>query len=240
MARRIDTTSQPFLRNSTGVCPMSYVEALDHVVQTVISPAARDTDQLARFPRAALDSLGQAGLLGLLSPAETGGMGLGLADAAQVVERIARECPSTAMVVTMHYTAAVLIEKYGPPDVRRAIAEGRHLTTLAWSETGTRSHFWAPVGTAQPDDHGFVLNGSKTMVTSAQEADSYVWSSRPRLRPKAQARSGWSTAACPGSIARNPSTASDCAATRPRRSARTTCALRPAPCSARMAEASTS
>jgi alkylation response protein AidB-like acyl-CoA dehydrogenase len=160
---------------------MSYVEALDYVVHTVISPAARETDQLARFPRAALDAFGKAGLLGLLSPAEAGGMGLGLADAAQVVECIARECPSTAMVMTMHYTAAVLIEKYGPKDVRRAIAEGRHLTTLAWSETGTRSHFWAPVGTAQSDDNGFVLNGSKTMVTSALEADSYVWSSQPAL-----------------------------------------------------------
>lgn len=159
---------------------MSYVETLDHVVHTTISPAARDTDRLALFPRAAVDALGKAGLLGLISSAEVGGMGLGLADASLVIERIARECPSTAMVVTMHYTATVLIEKYGPPDVRRAIAEGSHLATLARSETGTRSHFWAPLGTAQPDDaDGYVLNGSKTMVTSAQEADSYIWSSRP-------------------------------------------------------------
>jgi hypothetical protein len=36
---------------------MSYVESLDHVVRTVIFPAARDTDQLARFARAAVDAL---------------------------------------------------------------------------------------------------------------------------------------------------------------------------------------
>ncbi|MEJ0004194.1 MAG: acyl-CoA dehydrogenase family protein [Pararobbsia sp.] len=160
---------------------MSYIEVLEPVVRTVISPAALDVDQSARFPRAAIDALGETGLLGLLSATVAGGMGLGLAEAAQVVERIARACPSTAMVVTMHYAGTALIEKYGPPETRRAIAEGRHLTTLAWSETGTRSHFWAPVGTARPDGEGFVLDGSKSMVTSAQQADSYVWSSLPAL-----------------------------------------------------------
>lgn len=158
---------------------MPYAEALNHVIQTVIVPAARDTDEHGRFPRAAIDALGKTGLLGLLSSTEVGGLGLGLADASRVIERIARDCPSTAMVLTMHYTATALVEKYGPEDVRRSIAQGDHLTTLAWSETGSRSHFWAPVGTAQPDGGDIVLNGSKSMVTSAQEADSYIWSSLP-------------------------------------------------------------
>ncbi|TCK84312.1 acyl-CoA dehydrogenase family protein [Paraburkholderia sp. BL9I2N2] len=158
---------------------MAHIDALNRIVSTVISPVSRDIDQLANFPRAALDALGQSGLLGLFSAPEVGGMGLGLDEASQVVECIAQECPSTAMVLTMHYVGSVLIEKYGPVDVRRAIAEGRHLTTLAWSEPGSRSHFWAPLGTARPDGNGVVLNGSKSMVTSAGEADSYIWSSRP-------------------------------------------------------------
>lgn len=158
---------------------MSYLEVLEPLVSTLIAPEAAQTDQLARFPRAAVDALGEAGLLGLISAEEVGGMGLGVAQACRVVERIARDCPSTAMVVTMHYAGASLIEKYGPVDIRRAIARGEHLTTLAWSEAGSRSHFWAPVGTARADGDDFVLSGSKSMVTSASEADSYVWSSRP-------------------------------------------------------------
>ena len=97
-----------------------------------------------------------------------------------MVERIARDCPSTAMVLTMHYAGTVLIEKYGQEDVRRAIAAGRHVTTLAWSEAGSRSHFWAPVSTAVADGAEHVLlDARKSMVTSAQQVDSYVWSSRP-------------------------------------------------------------
>jgi alkylation response protein AidB-like acyl-CoA dehydrogenase len=158
---------------------MSHLDLLEPIVRDLVAPAAADTDREARFPRAAIDALANAGLLGLVSAKDVGGLGLGLAEAAQAVERVARDCPSTAMVLTMHYAGTVLIEKYGPRAVREAIARGRHLTTLAWSETGSRSHFWAPVGSARRDGEEVVLDGHKSMVTSAGEADSYVWSSRP-------------------------------------------------------------
>lgn len=158
---------------------MRFLQALEPIVRDIIAPAAAETDREARFPRQALDALGAAGLLGLVSSPEVGGQSLGLAEAAQVVQRIAQDCPATAMVLTMHYAGTVLIEKYGPPQVRQAIAAGRHITTLAWSEMGTRSHFWAPVGTARREGDQVVLDGFKSMVTSAVEADSYVWSSRP-------------------------------------------------------------
>ena len=48
----------------------------------------------------------------------------------------------------MHYAGTAVIEAHGPRDVRKAIAAGQHLTTLAFSEAGSRSHFWAPLSTA--------------------------------------------------------------------------------------------
>jgi alkylation response protein AidB-like acyl-CoA dehydrogenase len=73
-----------------------------------------------------------------------------------------------------------VIEAYGPREVRAAIARGEHLTTLAFSEAGSRSHFWAPLSTAASNGNGHVrLDAHKSMATSAGEVDSYVWSSRP-------------------------------------------------------------
>ena len=158
---------------------MTYLEKLDSIILDIIEPAAIAIDRDGVFPRAAIRALGEAGLLGLTCAAEVGGMGQGLVEAAQVVERIAQVCPSTAMVVTMHFCATSVIEKFGTETLRREVAAGRHLSTLAWSETGSRSHFWAPVGTAVSDSNGYLLDGAKTMVTSAVEADSYIWSSRP-------------------------------------------------------------
>src|SRR6185369_10042620 len=56
---------------------------------------------------------------------------------------------------------------------------GRHLTTLAFSESGSRSHFWSPLSTSRRVEGGIGLDARKSWVTSAHHADSYVWSSRP-------------------------------------------------------------
>jgi len=65
-----------------------------------------------------------------------------------VVEQIGKYCASTAMIVCMHYAATAVIEAYGPRAIREAIASGTHVSTLAFSEAGSRSHFWAPISTA--------------------------------------------------------------------------------------------
>jgi alkylation response protein AidB-like acyl-CoA dehydrogenase len=82
-------------------------------------------------------------------------------------------------VLSMHYAAAAVIEAHGPKAVRELIAAGKHLSTLAFSERGSRSHFWAPVSTASSHNGSVQLDAKKGWVTSAGEADSYVWSSRP-------------------------------------------------------------
>ena len=153
--------------------------ALASVVDEVVAPNATSVDQQGTFPRQAVTELGKAGILGLLSSAEVGGPGGDLRSASRVVERLAGACGSTAMVVMMHYAATSVIEAHGPEGVRREIAAGRHLSTLAFSEEGSRSHFWVPMGTAVADGADVRLDGRKSWVTSAGQADSYVWSSRP-------------------------------------------------------------
>ncbi len=159
--------------------PAEFRPALATVIATVIAPAAAEIDRTGAFPRAAITALGEAGILGLFSSTDVGGGGGSLADVAEVVERIAGACGSTAMVVLMHYAAVAVLEPYGPREVREAIARGEHLSSLAFSEAGSRSHFWAPMSTAIADGDEVRLDATKSWVTSAGEADSYVWSSRP-------------------------------------------------------------
>jgi alkylation response protein AidB-like acyl-CoA dehydrogenase len=148
-------------------------------VAAVVATNAAEGDRTAAFPTKNLEALAASGLLGLVSAASVGGKGLGLAEAARVVERLARECGSTAMIVCMHYCATAVLEAHGPKDIRAAIAAGKHLSTLAFSEAGSRSQFWAALGTAQPDGAQVRLTAKKSWVTSAHHADSYVWSSKP-------------------------------------------------------------
>jgi alkylation response protein AidB-like acyl-CoA dehydrogenase len=154
-----------------------YEKAIESVAAIVATHAAAVDG--GAFPEAALRAMRESRLLGLVSAKAVGGAGFGLAEAAQVVERLARECGSTAMVVCMHYCAAATIEAHGPEPIRRAIAAGEHLSTLAFSEPGSRSQFWASLNTAVADGDHVRITGKKGWVTSAHRADSYVYSTRP-------------------------------------------------------------
>ena len=125
-------------------------------------------------PRAAIDALAEAGVLGLPVAQPAGGGG-GLADAVVVVRSLAEACGSTAMVVLMDYAATSVLNEFGPEKVREAIGSGRHLSTLAFSEAVSRSHFWAPLGTATAAGSMVRLDAGKSWITAAGEADSYVW-----------------------------------------------------------------
>jgi alkylation response protein AidB-like acyl-CoA dehydrogenase len=151
---------------------VQHLDALQRVIEEVVAPAAPRIDAEGEYPRAALDALGEAGILGLASSQEVGGLGLGLAEAAAVIEQLAGACGSTAMVMMMHFSAVAMIEAHGPDDVRKEIAAGRHVSTLAFSETGSRSQFWAPLGTATRDGDAIRLDASKSWVTSAGQANS--------------------------------------------------------------------
>ncbi len=162
----------------------SYLDALKRVIDEVVAPGAAPVDADGAFPRAQLDALGAAGILALTVPAACGGGGAGLREAAVVTRELGSVCGSTAMVVAMHYSAVAGLVAAGDKDTLVAIAAGTHLSTLAFSEVGSRSHFWAPMSTAvlSPDGATVRLGAFKSWVTSAGQADSYVWSSRPLFR----------------------------------------------------------
>ena len=145
-----------------------------------IAAHAADVDREARFPTEAVEALRDAGLLAIGIPERFGGPGGAPTEIAAAIEAVASACGSTGMVYTMHVVAAQTLAALTPEDdgpkaaALRAIAAGEHLTTIAFSEKGSRSHFWAQVSRAEADGDGVRFDADKSWVTSAAEADSYV------------------------------------------------------------------
>ncbi|HEY2062372.1 MAG TPA: acyl-CoA dehydrogenase family protein [Amycolatopsis sp.] len=154
-------------------------EEIARVVAGVVAPAAAGGDRLARFPRAAVNTLGRKGVLGMTASRRLGGGGRGLAEAARVVEQVARVCGGTATVLRAHFAAVAVLEAHGDTAVRAEVAAGRHLSTLALFDARPGRRLLAPEGSSHR--HGGVvdLHGRKAWVVSAGEADSYVWAGRP-------------------------------------------------------------
>jgi alkylation response protein AidB-like acyl-CoA dehydrogenase len=147
-----------------------------------IAGRASRVDLEARFPRESVGELAAAGALGLAVPERFGGAGAGPAETAEAIERVAGACASTGMVFVMHVVAMQTLAAgiaEGEPDGPKqaalaAAARGEHLSTLAYSERGSRGHFWAQVSRARVHDGGVAIDADKSWATSAGAADSYV------------------------------------------------------------------
>jgi alkylation response protein AidB-like acyl-CoA dehydrogenase len=154
----------------------------EKVSKEILRANADQVDQARRFPRENLQGLGKAGVLGLLVPEPYGGAGAGLAEMSEVLDAQAQNCASTAMVTLMHFCATVVVAARASDALKAqvlpACARGEHLSTLAFSEAGSGGHFYIPVSEVHKTGSQKTLSATKSFVTSAGEADSYVVSAR--------------------------------------------------------------
>jgi alkylation response protein AidB-like acyl-CoA dehydrogenase len=166
----LDPAAQEHVKTATGLA-----------AQVLVKHAA-EVDAKGRFPTEGITALRKARLTGLCIDGGLGGLGQGPRAFAGVAEELATACASSAMVFVMHVSAQQAIASSKTLATRDAvlkeIARGDHLTTLAFSEKGSRSHFWAPTSKLTERDGGYVTQALKSWVTSASEADSYVSSAQ--------------------------------------------------------------
>jgi alkylation response protein AidB-like acyl-CoA dehydrogenase len=154
------------------------VEKAREIATKIAAPAASKHDSEGSFPVETMKALGDAGLLGLHVPTDLGGLGLGPRAFADVMAALAEADGSVAMIYMMHIlgTSCILAasSRDAFKDTLEDIAAGKHLTTLAFSESGSRSHFWAPVSKATRSGDGVMITAQKSWVTTAGHAQSYV------------------------------------------------------------------
>ena len=153
------------------------------VVETHVAPMAAQVDAQCLWPAHSMKALAEAGLMGLQAPASVGGHGQGLLGLTAMTELIARACPSSALCFGMHCVGTAVIAAKATEHHRerylRPIAEGRHITTLSLSETGSGTHFYLPATRLAEQGDWFVVDGEKQFVTNGGHADSYVLSVAP-------------------------------------------------------------
>ena len=153
-------------------------ERLVEIVRSDLEPYSDEVDTKAQWPEQAIRALQAAGFMGLHGPKSLGGHEQGLVALTTLCETLASCCPSTAICYGMHCVGTAVVAAKATPhheeNYLRPIAEGRHLTTLSLSESGTGSHFYLSQTELRREGDSYIVNGEKQFVTNGGHADSYV------------------------------------------------------------------
>ncbi|MEU5882468.1 acyl-CoA dehydrogenase family protein [Spirillospora sp. NPDC047279] len=166
-------------------------------VLPALREAAAGADEAADFPVRHVELLREAGLLGLVVPAEHGGLGGGLRDLAAATYAMGSACPSTALAFFFHNTSAsrgllpleaieaglftgdeVPVVRAFAEKVLTRMAGGTWMANFASEEVKSSGANIAIATTARAADGGWVLSGTKSFGCATGVADTYLVTAR--------------------------------------------------------------
>jgi alkylation response protein AidB-like acyl-CoA dehydrogenase len=143
--------------------------------QKEIAPCAAEWDRRSHFEPRLIKQMGDLGFLGMLVPEEHGGLGLDNLTYLIALEEIAAADASAAVLMSVHNSLPTqMILKFGNDDQRRRflapMARGELLGAFALSEAEAGSDAASLRSQAVRDGDSWIIDGSKSWVTSGSHA----------------------------------------------------------------------
>ena len=144
-----------------------------------VAPATRAMEESDSFPRALVDAMGRAGLLGLPVSAVWGGSGCDMVSYMLAIEEISRVSAAVGVILAVHTSVGTLpIVYHGTDEQKRRclprLASGAWLGAFALTEPHAGSDASTIRTAAARSGDDYVLTGSKVFITNAGEADQYL------------------------------------------------------------------
>ena len=149
-------------------------------VATHVLPYIDDWEEAGEFPRELYKTAGDAGLLGVGFPESLGGIGEGDIFMKVAVSEELMRSTSGGLVAGLGSLDIGLppVAKWARPEVKEAIVppvlRGEKITALAVTEPGGGSDVANIKTRAGRDGDDYIVNGSKTFITSGMRADHYT------------------------------------------------------------------
>ena len=150
-------------------------DSIRDYVQNRIAPHAAEWDKTSHFPAEQLKEMGELGLFGMVIPEQWGGSETGYVGFALALEEVAAgdgAC-STILSVTNSVVCGSLLgfgSEYLKTQYLKPLASGQMLGCFCLTEAQAGSDASALKTRAARDGDDYVLNGSKTFITSGKNA----------------------------------------------------------------------
>jgi alkylation response protein AidB-like acyl-CoA dehydrogenase len=163
--------------------------------QREIAPFIAQWDEDAHFEPSLVKKMGELGFLGMLLPDEYDGLGVETSTYLLALEEIAAVDASAAVLMSVHNSLPTqMILKFGTTAQRdrflRPMARGELLGAFALSEPEAGSDAASLTTQAVRDGEDWILNGTKSWVTSGSHADVIITMARTDTREERKGARG--------------------------------------------------
>lgn len=144
-----------------------------------IAPRAAALDEAQEFPRELFAELAGLGVFAMRYPEEVGGSGMQLTDFCLALTEVARGSMSLAGAMAMQSLMGTkFLHLLGNEDIVQRLfqpaMEGKKIGAICMTEPNAGSDLKSIATTARKVEGGYLLNGTKTWVTSAPVADFFT------------------------------------------------------------------
>lgn len=151
------------------------VETVRDFVDRQVRPAVRELEHANAYPEDLIETMKEMGIYGLAIPEPYGFAAVSMPCYVQVTEELARGWMSLAGAMGGHTVVSKLLLQFGTEEQKEKylpqMATGEIRATMALTEPGGGSDLQAMRTAAHKDEHGYVVNGSKTWISNARRSD---------------------------------------------------------------------
>lgn len=153
-----------------------------------IEPFAATLDKEQRFPTEYLKPLAEMGLMSMLIPEKYGGQPIDTICYSIAVEELSRVCGSTGITIAAHNSLGTFpVLKFGNEQQREKYlprASQGELLAFGLTEPEAGSDAGGTQSFAKKDGDGWILNGTKSFITSATHAMATIGTAKTSDDPK--------------------------------------------------------
>lgn len=160
------------------------------IAHAEVAPRAAEIDERSIFPWDVFRTFADAGLLGLHIPEKYGGTGLGTRGLALAIEQVGMYCANSAAILVMADLPLAPVLLAGSEQQKKkyagGVAAGDIRGALCMTEAEAGSDVAATATRAEFRGGKYVINGTKSFISGAEEADFLVVLARTNPDPAAR------------------------------------------------------
>lgn len=143
-----------------------------------VTPKMEAMEETGEFPTDLLEPMGKLGIMGVITPPEYGGVGLGYVARTIVLEELGRVCAAMPMAVQVHHMGCAVINDFGTDEQKKKylppLAKGETMGCVAVTDPTGGSDLVGMKTSAELKGDNYILNGRKCFITNSHTSDFWV------------------------------------------------------------------